>query len=476
MVTIMLSSAAFPSAVAVGHEPIQVHLSHDQGAPLTGRLFLAVSKNDVGPGVFAQNWFMPEPFFAQDVKAWPAKQVLEFKPTAAFPSPLADLKPGTYFVQAIFDRGGGQNPLTSPGNLFSKAQKIDIDPTKPATIPFILDQVLPEKTFTEKPRVKLFEMESPLLTKFHGKPTKLRAGVVLPKSFADNPEKTFPVIYEIPGFGGTHHLAAAMESRETGGVEMIQVMLDPACRRGHHVFADSANNGPVGQALTEEFIPALEKKFRGSGKRFVTGHSSGGWSSLWLQITYPEIFDGVWSTAPDAVDFRDFQLVNLYEKDMNLFTDAKGELRPLARKDGKTAFTYKRFSDMEAVFGRGGQLYSFEAVFSPRDANGEPRQLWDRKTGAIDRAVAESWKSHDIRLILEKNWPNLGPKLKGKIHIIMGAEDTFFLDGATRLLKASLEKLDSDAVIEIVPGKHHGNLVDAALRRRIASEMAERVK
>ena len=39
-------------------------------------------------------------------------------------------------------------------------------------------------------------------------------------------------------------------------------------------------------------IPALEKQFRAVGKpggRFVTGHSSGGWSSLWLQVTYTVI-------------------------------------------------------------------------------------------------------------------------------------------------------------------------------------------
>ena len=32
--------------------------------------------------------------------------------------------------------------------------------------------------------------------------------------------------------------------------------------------------------------------------RFVTGHSSGGWTSLWLQITYADFFGGCWATAP----------------------------------------------------------------------------------------------------------------------------------------------------------------------------------
>ncbi len=472
----ILALLVSPFAV-VAQEPLPIALTHSGSAPFTGRVFVAFAKKDLGKGVFSQNWFTPEPFFAQDVKDWAADKELAFRPTASFPGPMAEHKAGTYYVQTILDRDlGGQNPLTSPGNIFSKSEKFDFDPQKPTAIKLHADQTVPERKFAEKPRVKHFEIDSPLLTKFHNKPMKLRGGVVLPKSFADSPERTFPVVYEIPGFGGDHRAALGLEGRKFGDKEMIQVMLDPSCRLGHHVFADSANNGPVGKALVEEFIPALEKKFRGSGQRFVTGHSSGGWSSLWLQIAYPDTFDGVWSTAPDSVEFRDFQMVNLYEKGQNLFYDAKGEPRPIARRDGKVVLTTKKFSDMEAVFGRGGQLYSFEAVFSPRGPDGQPARLWDRKTGAVDPAVAESWKAYDMRLILEKNWPTLGPKLKGKIHVIMGSEDTFYLDGATRLLKECLEKLGSDAVVEIVPGKHHGNVVDAKMRQRIGSEMAGRVK
>ena len=80
---------------------------------------------------------------------------------------------------------------------------------------------------------------------------------------------------------------------------------------------------------------------------------------------------------------------------------------------------------MDDVIGWGGQLGSFEAVFSPLDQNGHPRKLWDRSSGAIDPEVAKAWEAYDIRLVLERNWPVLGPKLKGKLHVIMGDMDTF---------------------------------------------------
>jgi pimeloyl-ACP methyl ester carboxylesterase len=307
----------------------------------------------------------------------------------------------------------------------------------------------------------------------------MRAAVILPNSFGKDPQKRYPVIYEIPGFGGDHRMALLMASRkptEVGGVEMLYVVLDPSCRNGHHVFADSANNGPWGEALVKELIPAIEAKYRAigtPGSRFVTGHSSGGWSSLWLQVTYPDFFGGVWSTAPDPVDFRDFQRINIYKPGANMFVDEEGKPRPIARARGKAVLYYKPFSDMEDIIGHGGQLPSCEAVFSPRRTPSHPLKLWDRKTGAIDPETAKAWEKYDIRLVLERNWKPLGPKLAGKLHVYMGGDDTFYLDGATALLKESLAKLGSDAVVEIFPGKDHGTLMDRAMRERLAQEMAE---
>jgi hypothetical protein len=40
-------------------------------------------------------------------------------------------------------------------------------------------------------------------------------------------------------------------------------------------------------------------------------------------------------------------------------------------------------------------------------------------------------------------------------------------------LKDSLKQLGSDAVIEIVPDKDHGNLLNKKMRDRIAQEMAD---
>jgi pimeloyl-ACP methyl ester carboxylesterase len=208
----------------------------------------------------------------------------------------------------------------------------------------------------------------------------------------------------------------------------------------------------------------------------LNGHSSGGWSSLWLQVTYPDFFGGTWSTSPDPVDFRDFQRIDIYAAGENMFRDREGKPRPVARMGNVPALYYDRMSRMDDVVGWGSQLSSFEAVFSPLDRDGRPAKLWDRASGAIDRAVAKAWEAYDIRLVLERNWPALGPKLKGKLHVITGDLDTFYLEGAVKLLKESLAKLGSDAVVEIVPDRDHGTLMDPALAQRIDREMHAAVR
>jgi S-formylglutathione hydrolase FrmB len=466
-------------------KPLEFHVTFDKAVsdqPFTGRVYVMLSKRDIDGVVRGVSWFQPEPFFARDVKDWkPGEPLVIGADAPAFPAALAKLPAGSYSVQALMDFDRGSIHFSAAdGNGYSKAVRRELNGAETGPVALKIDQVYEDKrSFKQTDRVKLVEIESKLLTAFNGRPTHLRAGVVLPKSFSDNPKKRYPVIYEIPGFGGDHFGAQRRNASEVGGIEVLYVVLDPSCRLGHHVFADSANNGPCGKALIEELIPQIEKEYRGLGTpagRAVTGHSSGGWSSLWLQVAYPDFFGGVWSTAPDPVDFRDFQRINVYRKGENMFKDAEGKDRPLARAGGKPTILYKPFSDMEWVMGHGGQLGSFEAVFSERGADGKPKQLWDRKTGAIDPEVAQSWERYDIRLVLERNWKTLGPKLAGKVHVYMGDQDTFYLEGATVLLKESLKNLGSDAAVELFPGKNHGSLMDAKLRDRIAREMAEQFR
>jgi S-formylglutathione hydrolase FrmB len=348
---------------------------------------------------------------------------------------------------------------------------------KGARIELLIDQVAQARPVFQSDRVKEFVLKSELLSKFHGREILMKASVILPPNYDGQPKRHWPVEYWIGGFGSGHRVHRRSVQRwdmAPRTEDIARVVLNPKCFGGHHVFADSANNGPRGKALVEEFIPALEGKFRftpARTARFLSGHSSGGWSSLWLQVTYPETFGGTWSLAPDPVDFRNFQNPDIYRAKANMFTDKRGKPVALAQRNGRAFYYTKKFSDMEVVYGEGGQLRSFEWVFSPRGPDGLPLPLYDRKTGAIDPEVAEAWKKYDIGLVLQNNWKTLGPKLKGTIHVFCGDQDTFYLHPAVVRLKKTMKKLRSDAVIELHRGADHSTVATPKLKKRIREEM-----
>ncbi len=477
-----VSRAAAGAAYAEVQLDEQAALAATGGQPVTGRVFLFVSQRSAKEPRFGPDWFSPEPFFRIDVHDFQPGQVVRVDDQATgFPDLFSRIPRGQYRVQALLDHSlDSQHYAHAPGNLHSQVYSWRHDPASPRPFRLVLNQAIGPRTFEEKPWLKELRFASKLLSEFHGREVLHQAAIVLPDGYDRQPQRHYPVIYSVPGFGGTHYdsarsYAAAPPRAEPGETDFIRVLLSGDCAWGHHVFADSDCNGPRGAALVEEVIPYVDANFRtvaAATARFVAGHSSGGWSSLWLQVSYPQTFGGVWSTAPDPVDFRDWQQVNLYARPpLSLYFDERGQPRPIARSGTTPILWYQSFAKMDDVLGRGGQLRSFEAVFSPLDETGEPRRLWDRRTGQVDSEIAAAWEPYDIRLKLERNWPELGPLLQGKLHILTGEIDTFYLEGAVRKLAASLKALGSDAEVIVVPGKDHRDLLTPDLQQRIRQQM-----
>jgi len=100
---------------------------------------------------------------------------------------------------------------------------------------------------------------------------------------------------------------------------------------------------------------------------------------------------------------------------------------------------------------------SWNAVFGPRGDDGLPKPLWDGKTGKIDKSVLNHWKQYDLRLVMQKDWQVLGPKLHGKIRIWVGDADTYFLNNAVHLLDGFLSEAKPayGGKITYGPGKDH---------------------
>ena len=53
--------------------------------------------------------------------------------------------------------------------------------------------------------MKELKVQSTLLSSFHHKPYSLSAAVLLPKTYYDQPQRKFPVLFLVVGFGGDYH-------------------------------------------------------------------------------------------------------------------------------------------------------------------------------------------------------------------------------------------------------------------------------
>lgn len=417
------------------------------------------------------------------------------------PQPFSQLPPGDYYVQAVLDGNRNYAYLgRGAGDWVSEVVKLHLPASHAPTVR--LTRALPEHdpwnheaapaevrqaTEAARPHAHAIDYASRTLSTFWGRPIMMKGWVLTPPGYDAKAGATYPTVYYTHGFGKNTAamvgpLASVHAAMADGSMPpMIWVLLDQSSATGTHEFADSVNNGPWGTALTTELIPHLESGYRMDAKasgRFLNGHSSGGWAALWLQTQYPALFGGCWATAPDPSDFHDFNGVDLYAPQANVFRKADGSARPLVRDQGEVLATFEQFAKLERVLGSyGGQLRSLEWVFSPRGPDGAPQAVFDRDTGRVDPDVVAYWREHyDIGYLTARDWPMLRPHLDGKVRLIVGTEDNFYLEGAAYRLKAVFDALNAKSDFRFVPGKTHFDLYyqgddKLALLKQIAWEM-----
>ena len=95
---------------------------------------------------------------------------------------------------------------------------------------------------------------------------------------------------------------------------------------------------------------------------------------------------------------------------------------------------------------------------------------------AVEFLFPYDFKAEDIAERLRTQWPTLKPDLDGKIHVIVGTADTFYLDGAAHRLKDTLDAVGAKADIRFIPDRTHFDLYaedgdPMALLVRIGREM-----
>ncbi len=420
---------------------------------------------------------------------------------------LHDVPAGEYFVQVVLhkyetfhradghtvqlpmDRGEGQHWQLAPGNLYSKPQKVTLR-AGGEPIALVLDQVIaPIPAPKDTTYIRHIQIQSALLTKFWGRPMFLSANVLVPEGFDAHPDARFPLMifedhfnHDLDGFRTTppdadlkpdyserFHISGYNRIQQEEEYKFYQQWIAPNFPRflvaqinhanpyyDDSYAVNSANLGPYGDAIETELIPAIEKTFRGIGQgwaRFVYGGSTGGWEALAVQVFYPDHYNGAFAACPDPVDFRGYTNINLYA-DKNAFYLEGPHMRveqPAERNYlGRTLTTTKLANQYELALGahaRSGEQFDiWQAVYGPVGEDGYPRAIFNKETGEIDPVTAAYWKEHyDLSAILQRDWPRLGAKLEGKIHVYVGSADTYFLNDGVYYLEDVLKATTNPA-------------------------------
>ena len=475
-----------------------------QESGFDGRVLLMISdNNNAEPRFQINDSHGTQMIFGVDVDSWNADEKIIIDAEAVgYPiSSVDEIEEGEYFVQAFLhkyetfnlssgktvklpkDQGEGQKWNISPKNLYSTPKKIKIKKSK--TITITLDNEIPPiKPAKDTEFIKHVKIKSEMLSEFWGRDMYLQANVLIPHGFDKKSKTRYPLMifhghfpYTFRGFRTTPPTAPKEDSIYNSrfgitGYQYIQekeafdlynnwistdfprfIAIEVQHQNPYYddsYAVNSANIGPYGDAITYELIPQVEKLFNGVGEgwgRFLYGGSTGGWESLAAQVMYPKEYNGCFAACPDPIDFRAFTVVNLYEDDNAYYHE--GSHRKTLRagmRDGKGIIKNHliQINQRESVLGSkgrsGDQWDIWQAVYSPSGKDGYPKPIWDRKTGKIDRDVAEYWKeNYDLSYIMRRDWDKIGVDLEGKINIYCGDMDNYYLNNAVVLTEEFLE-------------------------------------
>jgi S-formylglutathione hydrolase FrmB len=154
--------------------------------------------------------------------------------------------------------------------------------------------------------------------------------IYLPPSYFTHPERRYPTVYLLHGFGSTSDgdvswsapgpdrggpsVAEAMDAGIASGDlrEMIVVMPDCTNAYGGSFYVNSSVTGAWEDFVVRDLVAFVDAKLRtvrGAPARAIVGHSMGGFGALRLGFAHSDVFGVVYAVSPCCIDDMLLQMV-----------------------------------------------------------------------------------------------------------------------------------------------------------------------
>jgi S-formylglutathione hydrolase FrmB len=296
-----------------------------------------------------------------------------------------------------------------------------------------------------------------------GDPHQRPLTVYTPPAYEREPDRRFPVIYQIQGltsqldmwrnrkaFQRTVPETIDLAFSAPGQAPALVVSVDCWTSLGGSQFLDSPGTGRYLTYLCDEIIPWVDATYRTlpeAAHRAVAGKSSGGYGAMVLPMHRPDRFGALATHAGDAL----FEAC--YAPDIGKAVRTLRDKYDGSFESFWNAF-HSRLTTIQAADYEPLNMWCMAACYSA-DPDGTVRLPFDLDTGQLIPEIWDRWLAHDpVRMVAAHADAVRG--LRG-IWIDAGTKDEYFLDLGAEAFRRELEKVgvgEPTVHFELVEGTH----------------------
>jgi enterochelin esterase-like enzyme len=307
-----------------------------------------------------------------------------------------------------------------------------------------------------------------------GDPADRDVFVYLPPSYASQPNRRYPVVYFIHGYGATAEAYwkmmtvpdTANKLMGAGTVhEMILVHPDAHTIYDGSMYSNSPTTGDWEAYITHDLVSYIDGHYRtiaARDSRGLAGHSMGGYGTLRLAMKYPDVFSSIYAMSSCCL--------------MN--NPGAGRGGPPARRAASVApagsAAPANGANAAGGRGRGGfanVLFAEAAAWSPNPMN--PPKFYDlpNQDGVVRPEIAAKWVANSPLAFVDQ----YGRSLKKYRAIAMDVGDQDNLAATNKQMDESLTRLGVVHTFEVYEG-NHGNRVKERFETKVLPFFSENLK